>query len=165
MKSPLFLLRGAQSIPFHSHQKGRTFDFTHWRVQKARSQLAHPCSDYELLALLIPLQYCAFSRKEARNHASSGQKPRGICSFQGAGDDFRIQATLRAFFLAFLKSARPGIPGLKTTLQIRLIQPTGVVPQGLLTHAGISVPSVLLPSNAGLWLSNLISGFLPCPLS
>lgn len=79
MKSPVFLLRGAQSIPFHSHQKGRTFDFTHWRVQKARSQLAHPCSDYELLALLIPLQYCAFSRKKrpeitlavARSHAGS----------------------------------------------------------------------------------------------
>lgn len=96
MKSPFFLFHEVQSISCSSASEKQDFDFTQWRVQKARSQLAHPCSDYERLALTTPLQYWVISRKkEARNHASSDQKQSWNCSCQGPGDDFWIQATLR----------------------------------------------------------------------
>lgn len=72
---------------------------------------------------------CVLWKKEARNHTGSGQKQPWNRSFKGSVDDFRLQATLRIFFLAFLRV--PGQTRAKATLQIRVIQPTGVRPQGL----------------------------------
>lgn len=58
------LLQGVESITCSFTLEMQGIWFHSRQIQKAWSQLMHLCSDYDLWALLTPLQYCAFSSKK-----------------------------------------------------------------------------------------------------
>lgn len=142
-------------VVFFTHSERRAFDLIHWQI--------HPCSDGDSLPSRLPPKTVHSLEKRGQAPPRRGQKQPQNCSFKRLVDNFRIQATLRVFFLAWLRVLGNTMP--KATLQIRVIQPTGVLPKGSgpwgCQRRG--VPSVLLPSDACLF-TDLISGLLPCPL-
>lgn len=119
MKPPFPLLHGVHGSDISLTQRSGAIDLIYWQI--------HPCSDSDLLPSQLPFKAVHSLEKRGQKPPSSGQKQPRNCSSKGSAHNFRIQATLRVFFLAWLRVPRNTMA--QSHLQIRVIQAHRSAPQ------------------------------------